>query len=226
MTICREWMLVNQNQTEARAKPLTCKSWNCEYCAPKRRRKLIAQVCSGTPHKFLTLTVNPAIGESPEDRHAILALSWKTIVKRMRRRFPKQEVEYFSVTEATKNGEPHLHIVGRFPFLHQSIYSEWMRELAGSPIVHIKKVRGVREITNYLAKYVGKEPAKFGNAKRYFYSGAYLPEDNYEPASPMLEGSTWSIFRGNQSEWLRQMTYSGWALRRGEADWLVGHLIE
>jgi len=219
-------MLVNQNQTEARGKPLTCKSWNCEYCAPKRLRRLIAQVCSGTPHKFITLTVSPDVCDSPEERHALLAHSWKIIVKRMRRLFPNAEVEYFSVTEATKNGEPHLHIVGRFPFLRQEIYSQWMQELANSPIVWIERVEGVRKIANYLAKYIGKEPAKFGNAKRYFYSGKYLPEDDYQPAAPTLEGSTWSIFRDNMAAFLRTMTNDGWAIRRGEGDWLLCKRIE
>jgi len=225
LTICREWVLVNQNQTEAEAKCLKCKSWGCEFCNPERRKRLIAQVLSGNPTKFITLTVSPDVCESPEERHALLAHSWKVIVKRMRRRFPKREVEYFSVTEATERGEPHLHIVGRFPFVPQSTFSEWMSELANSPIVFIERVRGTRKLVNYLAKYIGKEPAKFGNAKRYFYSGKYMPEDDYQPSEPRIEGGQWSVFRDSMDAFLRLMTNNGFAIRQGGGDWLYCRLM-
>jgi len=218
MTICREWLLVNQSTTEAQAKPLECKSWGCEYCNPKRRRKLIAQVMSGQPVRFITLTCNPAYLSTPEERHRSLTASWKLIVKRLRRRFPKKEVEYFAITEATERGEPHLHIVGRFPFVPQSLLSEWMGELANAPIVDIRAIKNARDVVTYVAKYITKAPAQFGTAKRYWSSQGYEvdPPDNRTAGNvPTVK---WEIMKEDVYTVLRNWRYEFWIEAHSKAD--------
>jgi len=220
VTICREWLLVNHNATEAQSKLLTCKSWNCDYCAPKRRSQLMAQACAGRPNRFLTLTVNPAFGADPEERHQMLTWAWKLIAKRFRRENPNSPLEYFALTEATAAGEPHLHILLRSDFLPKGKISAWMDELIHAPIVDIQEIKNAGQVVRYIAKYVTKKPAQFGSAKRYYHSGHYSLEEPFEPVARTLPESRWDIFRGSLAQLMALAIDNGWAPRRGDADWM------
>jgi len=133
----------------------------------------MAQAASGQPNRFITLTCNPSVEVSPEDRLKVLARAWRLIVKRLRRQHPKRSIEYLAVVEATKRGEPHLHILFRGPFVPQATLSTWMNEIAESPIVDIRRIKNAREVVRYVAKYITKKPAQFGTSKRYWQSVNY-----------------------------------------------------
>jgi hypothetical protein len=79
MTICREWLLVKTIGSVATAEPLRCRSWACEFCAPDRRKQLIAQAIGGLPNTFITLTITPNVGQSPDHRARMLVAAWRTI---------------------------------------------------------------------------------------------------------------------------------------------------
>lgn len=79
-------------------------------------------------------------------------------------------VPYFAFLERTKRGEPHLHILLRVPFIPQDWLSEAMDDLAGSPVVWIEEIKGAKHAVAYVTKYVTKEPAQWGNKKRYWRS--------------------------------------------------------
>jgi len=222
LTICREWSLVKSDFSERHAKPLLCRSWNCEHCAPIRQRQLVAQARSGRPNRFLTLTINPEVGESPDDRRAILARALHIVIQRARREHPNSEIEYFAVVEATKRGEPHIHVLLRSPFLPQPQISAWMDELAASPIVHIESIDSEGKAAAYVAKYAGKEPVRFGSFKRYWASRGYAipdPDDDYEPAP---KGSPWYVDMRPLPEILKEWTMDGYVCRQDEKGWMVG----
>ena len=50
-----------------------------------------------------------------------------------------------------------------------------MRRLANSPICDIRKVSGTSQAASYVAKYIGKAPARFGRSRAYWYSRTYPP---------------------------------------------------
>jgi len=214
MTICREWLLTHEHQEGAEAKLLTCRSWNCDYCQPDRKRKLFAQAASGEPTRFVTLTINPAVGDGPDERLRILSYSWRIIVKRLRRLFPGREVEYFAVCEETKHGEPHLHILLRSPYVAQSFLADAMAELAQSPIVDIRRIRGVAQAVRYVAKYIQKKPAQFGTSKRYWHSSKYFltseGDEQWQPANR----KDWRVWRDSAANLLRHWVENGYAPRR------------
>ena len=85
--LCSEIQLFRQGDGFEDVKPLPCNRWTCEYCQPRRRRRLIAIAASGEPNKFLTLTVNAKVGTSPLDRRNLLHDAWKRLVKRILRQF-------------------------------------------------------------------------------------------------------------------------------------------
>lgn len=210
MTICREWSLVKLTPEERRSKPLYCRSWNCQTCRPKRKSQLLALAASGEPDRFLTLTVNPNVGNSPEDRLKLLSHAWKVLVKRLRRLHGPRAIEYLAVVESTKRGEPHLHILLRSPYISQRLISDAMRELIDAPIVDIRKIRDARQVVSYVAKYVTKAPEQFGSAKRYWHSGRYeLDKDDRkkEPWQPLFR---WEICRQSEHDIVREWMQPGW----------------
>jgi len=211
---CREWTLVKTNEPERLCRPLTCKSWGCDYCQPTRRAQLIAKAMSGAPERFITLTVNPRVGNGPSDRLRILAHAWNVIMKRERREHPKSELAYFAVVEATRRGEPHLHILYRGPSIPQHRLSDAMASLAGSPIVDIRKIRNPVEAVRYVAKYIGKRPAQFGTSKRYWCSRNY--EAPYQPPEDAhcVTCGKWSIDRRPIDEVVLDWIGHGYAMRQ------------
>lgn len=84
-------------------KPLPCKRWACEYCQPRRRRRLLAIAAAGRPNKFLTLTVNVAVGASPLDRRNLLHDAWKRLVKRMLRQWALPPERRWRLIGATRS---------------------------------------------------------------------------------------------------------------------------
>jgi len=166
--LCREFVAVRSHTKGFFVMPLCCRSWTCEYCAPKRKRQVVAQAKSGHPNKFITLTVNPATGEDRADRAAKLARAWRLIVKRVKRYYGYKDVQYFCVFEAHESGEPHLHILARVGWIGQKWLSQQLKDITGAFVVDIRKVRSQAQMAYYVAKYVGKEPGKFGTCKRYW----------------------------------------------------------
>lgn len=186
--LCNEGTLVNIGVRMFRAVSLRCRSWGCPLCQPDRQRQLVALAASGRPTVFITLTSNPKTGISPASRARALASAWPIIVRRARAKYGYSKIPYFCVFEATKRGEPHLHILARVKWIDQRWLSNQMRELTGAPIVDIRIVRSVKEAASYISKYIGKAPHRFATCKRYWRTKSWdLSKHEPEP----MEGD-WS----------------------------------
>jgi len=222
VTICREWSLVKNEAEIRRLRPLYCRSWSCDVCAPKRRLQLMAACAGGVPNRFITLTVNPRIGESPEQRLALLARAWRVTVQRLRRRYPDSTIDYFAIVEATKAGEPHLHILFRGPFVPQAYLSACMSEIIDSPIVDIRAIKSQKHVINYVAKYITKAPALFGTCKRYWSSRTYEVDPIAKPAKKAHDYIPWTIDRRHLVEILTEWMREGFVSRRDKDDLIIG----
>jgi hypothetical protein len=175
----------------------------------------MAQAYSGEPTRFITLTVNPQIGESPDHRLSLLARAWRLAIKRIRRANPNAEVEYLALVEATEKGEPHLHILFRGPYIAQRVLSGYMAEIINSPIVDIRRIKNAKEAIRYVAKYVTKKPAQFGTSKRYWFSQHYQPKYEPEEASEDYVPGRWYIDRRPLHEIFTEWLYLGYTARQG-----------
>lgn len=173
MSVCGGWSLAAHTSSGTKAITLWCRSWSCVDCMPFRLAGLKKQASDGQPTTFLTLTVNPARGQSPEHRARELVDAMKLLFKRAARKFQKSRIEYMAVFEETKRGEPHLHMLMRAPFIPQKWISDTMNELIQAPIVDIRRVNSVRAAAQYVAKYVSKGPKGFGSLKRYWATPGY-----------------------------------------------------
>jgi hypothetical protein len=146
------------------------------------RRSELARIGQrGRPTTFLTLTVNPAKFTSPDERAQRLVSSWRLIRQTMRRRFGIKRVPFLAVFEETENGEPHLHILARMPYVAQRWLSRYMNKLMGAPIVDIQKVRSQNGVARYVSKYVSTAPRMWVGCKRYWTSRDWLFGEKARP---------------------------------------------
>lgn len=220
VTLCREWLLTRSSPTHAEAKLMLCRSWNCEYCQPRRKRQMLAQAASGCPTRFITLTVNPSVGSDPEERLKLLTHAWRTVMKRIRRAHPGEQIDYFAVVEATVQGEPHLHILFRGPFIPQGQLSDWFRELIQAPIVDIRRIKNVDQAVRYVAKYITKKPAQFGTAKRYWKSPGYELSERPSLPVPPADTGKWVVWRDGLTQLITAWIHDGFAPRSdGDGKW-------
>lgn len=130
-------------------------------------------------------------------------------------------IEFLAVIEAQKNGNPHLHIIARMPYVPQAWISSRMSALIGAPICDIRDVAARKKLANYIAKYCGKDPQRFGTCKRYWTSRNWLLEPKEEKApwrigDPILTRSEISIEEFERTEhcYARKVFWDG--------NWLVG----
>lgn len=200
------------------ARPLRCRSWQCDHCCPNRKKQLIALGMSGKPNRFLTLTVNPALYNSPDERAEQLARAWRLIRKRMKRKFRWQRIPFLAVVEKQKSGEPHLHILLRCPYIPQAWLSEQMRDLMHAPIVDIRWITDQGKVAGYVAKYCGKEPHRYRNTKRYWRSPDWCLESFQ--ADDAITGTVlcWQVSWKPIDHWQEQQTRWGAVLAQ-EGQW-------
>jgi len=222
MSLCREWTVVKHVDPFRYAKPLKCRSWGCELCAPDRKRQLMALAAAGEPTRFLTLTVNPNVGESQENRLRLLAGAWRICVKRLRRMARYESLQFLAVVEETKAGEPHLHILLRCPYIPHSLLSGWMHELLGARIVDIRAIHSQRSIVRYVAKYITKAPKQFGSAKRYWTSQHYALDTETAKAEHPEIGHGWKLVKEPLIKVISDWLYEGYISRRDHGDVIIG----
>jgi len=128
----------------------------------------------------------------------------------------QHSVEFLAVVEAQKNGNPHLHIICRMPFVPQAWISDQMKELVGAKVCDIRNVADQKKLSNYVAKYCGKDPQRFGTCKRYWTSRNWLQEKKEEKApwrvgDPVLSRSPSSIEEFERTEhcYSRKILFDG-----------------
>lgn len=224
MSLCTEWSIVKHLPDKRRAKPLYCRSWNCETCRPRRKRQLMALCAAGSPSRFITLTVNPRIGSDPHGRLLLLSAAWRNCLKRLRRARPNVDMSYLAIVEETKAGEPHLHILFRGPYIPQAEISSIMQELIDSPIVDIRKIKGSKEVIRYVAKYVTKAPAQFNNGKRYWRGQNWDTRADDELDPVYREGGFWQVSRHPLARIWDAWKGHGFRLELDESDGIIAYI--
>ena len=149
----------------------------------------------GAPDTFLTLTANPKCFESPDARAQALVKAWRTIRRRAQKKYGYDSIPFLAVFEATKRGEPHLHILLRVKWLDQEWLSAQLEELTGAKIVDIRRVKGRRQAAAYVTKYVGKSPGAFEGCKRYWKSQDYIIKDEADEETDDYDPSEWEVVK-------------------------------
>lgn len=189
--LCSQAKIVKYGQGMTSAKLLKCRSWQCEICRPDRAKQLVAMAIKGQAKIFITLTVRRGDPETVNERCKELIAAWRKVRSRACKKYGYKSIPFLAVVEAQKSGEPHLHIIARVPWIEQAWLSQQMHQLINSPICWIETVQSRRKLANYVAKYCGKDPHKFGTCKRYWTSADWLAKDTSDDEPVMDRSIRW-----------------------------------
>lgn len=173
---------------------------------------------AGEPTTFITLTSNPHSNNLPCDRARALVDGWRTLVKRIKKTFRYDRFEYLVVMEATKRGEPHLHILCRAKFIPQKWLSDQWADIVGAPIVDIRKIRSASMAASYVAKYIGKDPHKFGTLKRYYRSQRWRAPPAAKPDAELWRGAETRVLRSAPHIIVAVWLSAGWTIDECKKD--------
>lgn len=163
--------------------PLPCNQWSCRFCANKKVKWLACRVDEAQPNRLLTLTVNPAKWDNPRDAFDGTRRKLPDIIKFLRKRFG--ELEYLRVTELTKKGWPHYHMLIRSPFIPQPVVKkEWAR-LTGATIVDLRQVNNKFRTYYYMVKYLTKMHKIEWTNRHVSYSKNFFPQPQQKVKHPI-----------------------------------------
>lgn len=212
MFTCGEGIIATQGERVSRAVEKRCNSWTCPECAPRRQASLKALARGGNPTVFITVTHVRVEGMTPTEALARLVDAWRRFRRhemKLRRwkRFP-----FLAIPEDTKLGWPHLHIVARCGWIDQKRLSQFMAEALASPIVDIRKVDNAGRAAAYVAKYMGKAPAKHGNLKRYWRSQDWDQRPPREEWTHLDPDERWSLSHEKLLEWSQRYFLKRWSI--------------
>jgi len=133
---------------------LPCNQWSCRHCALRKTKALAFRTEAAAPNRLCTLTVDPSLYATPRESFDATRRKLPEWIKRMRTKFG--EVEYLRVTEVTKRGWPHYHLLIRSGFIpHAVARDEWFL-LTGASIVDLRQVKKSFRTYSYLVKYLTK----------------------------------------------------------------------
>ncbi len=158
---------------------LPCKTWGCRVCSVQKIKALSLAVQAAKPNRLLTLTIDPALHLSPAE-------AWKTtrkkvplLVRKLRTKFG--EVEYLRVTEVTKAGWPHYHLLVRSGYLPHSVVKSIWSEMTGARIVDLRQVLKSFSAYKYLVKYLSKLHKLEWTERHVSLSRGFAPKSAYDP---------------------------------------------
>lgn len=177
--LCSEFSIVKNDPDAAEAATLKCRRWSCNQCRLIRQAEVRALCRAGNPSLMVTLTAAPDPEKTPDQQAVELVRAWRLIVKRHARKFKSAKIAYLAVVEATKRGQPHLHILTREKFIDHAWLKEMMADITGSFVVWLTRLKSARGGAWYVSKYLGKDPHHYEGCKRYWTARDWI-EDRAE----------------------------------------------
>ena len=221
MVLCTERSLVKHEGQTLSVRPLRCKCWGCDHCVHQRRRDLWHKAVKGKPRLFLTLTMAPTPGETPETQAKALVVHFRMLRQYLMRRLKRRSPTFLAVVEAHESGWPHLHILVRSGFIHHRLIRDWWRERTGSFQIDIRLAKGPRQVASYVSKYISKNPARYEHVKRYWCSQDWDPpqSDSAEPRGE--EYAWWEAITLHPLAMARAAYYDGATVKCEGSAWLI-----
>jgi len=209
---------------------LSCKTWSCPYCGPRKMRALAVRVREAEPNKLVTLTINPALYENPRAAYDQSRRQVGELARSLR--VELGEWEHLRVLETTKKGWPHYHLVVRAPFVAQWKLSQLWQRLSGARIVDIRQIKERDNVFSYVCKYLAKQTAVEWTKRRISWSKHFFKTPAHkQPLNLDLTAKTRSSERPelyipwNQPDELWEQLLPGiWRrVSPGSPEWLTFH---
>jgi len=180
---------------------LTCRRWSCRPCSTAKIRRLAVLCKLAGPNRLLTLTIDPALYQSPRHAFEATAAYVPELIRYLRTRFGA--VEYLRVTELTKRGFPHYHLLIRSGFLPHAVVRNKWNEYTQATIVDLKAVGNQFGAYTYLTKYLTKMHHLEWTERHVSYSKNFFPAEAVKkPDGPGLAAT--QLHDGHPHMWLAE----------------------
>lgn len=199
---------------ETIAVPITCRRWDCEHCAQTLKRRLMRRLKNSSPNLFITLTTSTRTAQDPTSAYFKANESISLLIKRWRRKFPNERVEYFLVWERTKAGWPHAHVLLSAPRVSKHWLSAQWKDLTGSYIVDLQQVHSHIHAARYLAKYLTKDPQVPAGQRKYRRSAAFFHQPQELSTERLKVVGGWRREPWNETVLFYQWVMSGYMVDR------------
>jgi hypothetical protein len=159
---CGKWTSKGRafDGSETRYHRLHCKTWQCDYCAPRRAAAYAKAIAEAAEQhrltRFVTLTLDPKkIGATAGHSCKYLRRCFNKFRVYLGRKFG-HSIKYVAVLEFHKSGIAHLHLI-----VDEYIEWQWLKNaweaVGGGSHVDIRARKDQHRIAKYLAKYLTKE---------------------------------------------------------------------
>ena len=182
--------------------PMTCKSWDCPRCGPRKRALWIDRFQHSKPEREITLTCPANKFASPQLAAAKMKTAFSKLVKRIRQVYGS--FEYGLVFELTKKNTPHMHVLFRGSYIPKRWLSAQWWNLGIGYVTYIQKVRNTRESSAHLCKYLGKQMGQTARElapQRIIQtSSAFLLDPPEKPVEELYPDFVWTWTREQSSE--------------------------
>ncbi len=137
---------------------LFCKSWVCQYCGPRKAKKLRKAIAKAAGqyqlNRLLTVTLDSKkIPEGMDPMHYIQEIWSKFRV--YLGRFFGESIDYIRIVELQQSGMPHYHVLLN-RYIPQATVSDMWDKLGGGRIVDIRMIYDAHRIPYYMTKYITK----------------------------------------------------------------------
>ncbi len=159
--------------------PLPCKTWSCRTCAESKIKQLALAVQAAEPNRLLTLTIDPSLYLSPKEAWQKTRRCVPELIRKLRKQFGS--IEYLRVTEVTRNGWPHYHLLVRSGYLPHSVVKACWSELTGAKIVDLRPVKKSFSAYMYLVKYLSKLHKLEWTERHVSLSRGFAPKEKWQP---------------------------------------------
>lgn len=169
---------------------------------------------NSTPNLFITLTTSTRTAPDSHTAYFKANDAISKLIKRWRRKFPHDKVDYFLVWERTKAGWPHAHVLLKAPRVSKHWLSAQWKELTGSYIVDLQQVHSHIHAARYLAKYLAKDPQVPAGQRKYRRSAGFFTKADDMPTERLKVVGGWRREPFNDTVIFYQWVMTGYMVDR------------
>jgi hypothetical protein len=180
---------------------VTCKQWSCSFCGRQKVVKFAKIAEAAKPNRFITLTVNNSLYETPRDAYDATRRRIPNLIRSIRR--DHGSFEFMRVLEVTRKGWPHYHFIARSDYIPQGWLSNEWAALVGAPIVDVRKIKRHVDAYFYVVKYLAKQHYIPWTNRRVTFSKHYAPPIRKEdrPTLQLEQADRDSLHPNDYARW-------------------------
>lgn len=188
--------------------PLTCKSWSCPKCGPRKQASWAQRIAQAEPQRHIVLTSDPARYHTCLEALYAMKAALPALSKLIRTKLGVSE--HVAAFEFTREGWPHIHILQRGVYIPQKWLSKAWDNLGPGPVVFLRSIHSRKQaaqyVTKYLLKSAGETAAMVPGLRILTATRRFFPEEAPPETDETQEITVWHYLRMSAEEVVYKLT--------------------